>query len=85
MGWDVISFVYIMEMDNGFILCILMVFVFWIGEVLDKKVFLLWFIVVMDKVVCKVFSLLGNEDIVYVNFSCGVEQEYFLVDVNFVS
>lgn len=48
--WDLISLVYIMEIDNGVILMIFSVFMFWIGEVLDKKIFLLCLNCVMNEV-----------------------------------
>lgn len=84
-GWDVTSPAYIMETDNGSTLCIPTVFVSWTGEALDKKVPLLRSITAMDRSAQRVLRLLGHTDIAPVNSSCGAEQEYFLVDANFVS
>lgn len=84
-AWDVTSPAYIMETDNGSTLCIPTVFVSWTGEALDKKVPLLRSIAAMDKAARKVLTLLGNDNVAHVNSSCGAEQEYFLVDINFAS
>ena len=84
-GWDVTSPAYIMDTDNGSTLCIPTVFVSWTGEALDKKVPLLRSISAMGKAAKKVLNLLGHTDVAPVNSSCGAEQEYFLVDANFVS
>ncbi|MCM1982370.1 glutamine synthetase III family protein [Lyngbya confervoides] len=83
-AWDVTSPAYIMETDNGSTLCIPTVFVSWTGEALDKKVPLLRSIDAMDRAANRVLKLLGHQDIARVNSSCGAEQEYFLVDANFV-
>ncbi len=84
-AWDVTSPAYIMNTDNGSTLCIPTVFVSWTGEALDKKTPLLRSISAMNKAATRVLSLLGNKDIAPVNSSCGAEQEYFLVDANFVN
>ncbi|MEM9137069.1 MAG: glutamine synthetase III, partial [Cyanobacteria bacterium P01_F01_bin.42] len=84
-AWDVTSPAYIMETDNGATLCIPTVFVSWTGEALDKKVPLLRSIDAMDSAAKRVLTLLGHTEISRVNSSCGPEQEYFLVDSNFVA
>ena len=84
-AWDVTSPAYIMTTDNGSTLCIPTVFVSWTGEALDKKTPLLRSNAAMNKAATRVLSLLGNKDIAPVNSSCGAEQEYFLVDANFVN
>jgi len=84
-AWDVTSPAYIMTTDNGATLCIPTVFVSWTGEALDKKTPLLRANAAMNKAAHRVLSLLGHTDIAPVNSSCGAEQEYFLVDANFVS
>ena len=66
-------------------LCIPTVFVSWTGEALDKKTPLLRANAAMNKAAKRVLSLLGHSDIAPVNSSCGAEQEYFLVDANFVN
>ncbi len=84
-AWDVTSPAYIMTTDNGATLCIPTVFISWTGEALDKKTPLLRSNAAMNKAAKRVLSLLGHTDIAPVNSSCGAEQEYFLVDANFVN
>jgi glutamine synthetase len=84
-AWDVTSPAFIMRTDNGATLCIPTVFVSWTGEALDKKTPLLRANTAMNKAAKKVLTLLGHTDIAPVNSSCGAEQEYFLVDANFVN
>jgi glutamine synthetase len=84
-AWDVTSPAFIMTTDNGATLCIPTVFVSWTGEALDKKTPLLRANAAMNKAAQRVLSILGHTDIAPVNSSCGAEQEYFLVDANFVN
>jgi len=84
-AWDVTSPAYIMTTDNGATLCIPTVFISWTGEALDKKTPLLRANAAMNKSAQRVLSILGHTDIAPVNSSCGAEQEYFLVDANFVN
>ena len=84
-AWDVTSPAFIMTTDNGATLCIPTVFVSWTGEALDKKTPLLRSNAAMNKAAQRVLSALGHTDVAPVNSSCGAEQEYFLVDANFVS
>lgn len=84
-AWDVTSPAFIMRTDNGATLCIPTVFVSWTGEALDKKTPLLRANTAMNKAAKKVLAFLGHTDIAPVNSSCGAEQEYFLVDANFVN
>jgi len=84
-AWDVTSPAFIMTTDNGATLCIPTVFVSWTGEALDKKTPLLRANAAMNKAAKRVLMLLGHTDIAPVNSSCGAEQEYFLVDANFVN
>jgi glutamine synthetase len=84
-AWDVTSPAYIMTTANGATLCIPTVFVSWTGEALDKKTPLLRANAAMSKAAQRVLALLGHTDIAPVNSSCGAEQEYFLVDANFVN
>jgi glutamine synthetase len=84
-AWDVTSPAYVMETDNGKTLCIPTVFVSWTGEALDKKTPLLRSNAAMNKAAIRVLKLLGHTDIAPLNSSCGAEQEYFLVDSNFVN
>jgi glutamine synthetase len=73
-----------MNTDNGKTLCIPTVFISWTGEALDKKTPLLRSNAAMDKAGNRVLTLLGETKITPLNSSCGAEQEYFLVDSNFV-
>jgi glutamine synthetase len=84
-AWDVTSPAYVMETDNGMTFCIPTVFVSWTGEALDKKTPLLRSNAAMNKAATRVLKALGNAEVAPVNSSCGAEQEYFLVDVNFVN
>ena len=84
-AWDVTSPAFIMNTDNGATLCIPTVFVSWTGEALDKKTPLLRANAAMNKAAQRVLTLLGHTEIAPVNSSCGAEQEYFLVDANFVN
>ncbi|MEL6469832.1 MAG: glutamine synthetase III [Cyanobacteria bacterium J06623_4] len=84
-GWDVTSPAYILETDQGATLCIPTVFISWTGEALDKKTPLLRSNSAVDKAAQRVLALLGNSDIATVSSSCGPEQEYFLIDLNFAN
>jgi glutamine synthetase len=83
-AWDPTSPAYIMHTANGATLMIPSVFMSWTGEALDKKIPLLRSNSAMNKAAQKVLSLMGESDIATLNSSCGAEQEYFLVDENFV-
>jgi glutamine synthetase len=84
-AWDVSSPAYVIRTDNGVTLCIPTVFISWTGEALDKKTPLLRANAAMSKAAAKVLGLLGHTNIATVNSSCGAEQEYFLVDANFMT
>jgi len=74
-----------METPNGLTLCIPTVFVSWTGEALDKKTPLLRSNAAMNSQAQRLLRLLGAQEIAPVNSSCGVEQEYFLVDAAFAA
>jgi glutamine synthetase len=84
-AWDPTSPAYIMQTDNGATLMIPSVFMSWTGEALDKKIPLLRSNHAMNKAAQKVLKLMGETDIATLNSSCGAEQEYFLVDLNFAN
>lgn len=84
-AWDPTSPAYIMQTDNGATLMIPSVFMSWTGEALDKKIPLLRSINAMNEAGNKVLSLMGEKEIAPINSSCGAEQEYFLIDVNFAN
>lgn len=84
-AWDPTSPAFIMHTENGSTLMIPSVFMAWTGEALDKKIPLLRSNAAMDKSARKVLALMGETDIATLNSSCGAEQEYFLVDINFAN
>ncbi|MCB2426724.1 glutamine synthetase III [Methylophaga pinxianii] len=84
-AWDPTSPAFIMHTENGSTLMIPSVFMSWTGEALDKKIPLLRSNAAMDKAARKVLTLMGEEEIATLNSSCGAEQEYFLVDINFAN
>lgn len=84
-AWDPTSPAFIMHTENGSTLMIPSVFMSWTGEALDKKIPLLRANAAMDKAARKVLTLMGEEEIAPLNSSCGAEQEYFLVDLNFAN
>ena len=84
-AWDPSSPAYVMQTENGSTLMIPCVFASWTGEALDKKIPLLRSNAAMNKAAQKVLSLMGESEIATLNSSCGAEQEYFLVDAQFVN
>ncbi len=84
-AWDPSSPAYVMRTENGTTLMIPSVFASWTGEALDKKIPLLRSNAAMNTAAQKVLSLMGESEIATLNSSCGAEQEYFLVDAQFVN
>ena len=84
-AWDPTSPAYIQRTANGATLVIPSVFLSWTGESLDKKLPLLRSNAAVDKSARKVLELMGETEIATVSSSCGAEQEYFLIDANFVN
>ncbi len=83
-GWDPTSPAYIRETPNGATLVIPTVFVSWTGEALDKKTPLLRSMEALSKQALRILRLFGNTDAVKVFTTVGPEQEYFLIDKNFL-
>lgn len=83
-AWDVTSPAYILENPNGTFLCIPTAFVSWSGEALDKKTPLLRSNQALGKQAKRVLDLFGVETKLPVVSYAGPEQEYFLIDRNFV-
>lgn len=75
--WDCSSPAFIK--DN--ILCIPTIFVSYTGESLDKKAPLLKSLDAIDKAATKVVNIFGDKDVKSVTPVIGLEQEYFLVDI----
>jgi glutamine synthetase len=84
-AWDVTSPAYIMENPNGATLCIPTAFVSWTGEALDKKTPILRSMQALNTQAQRILRLFGDDAGKMVNATCGAEQEYFLIDRNFVS
>jgi glutamine synthetase len=83
-GWDPTSPAYIRESPNGATLVIPTVFVSWTGEALDKKTPLLRSMEALSNQALRILRLFGNTDAKKVFTTVGPEQEYFLIDKNFV-
>ncbi len=83
-AWDVTSPAYILENPNGTFLCIPTAFVSWSGEALDKKTPLLRSNQVLNVHAKRVLKLFGVDTKLPVTSFAGPEQEYFLIDRNFV-
>ncbi len=83
-AWDVTSPAYILENPNGTFLCIPTAFVSWTGEALDKKTPLLRSNQALCKQAKRVLKMFGVETKLPVVSYAGPEQEYFLIDRNFV-
>lgn len=83
-AWDVTSPAYLTENVNGMTLCIPTVFVSWTGEALDKKTPLLRSMSALNCQAQRILKLFGHQEIGMVSATAGAEQEYFLIDSNFV-
>jgi glutamine synthetase len=83
-GWDPTSPAYIREGPNGSTLVIPTVFVSWTGEALDKKTPLLRSMEALSNQALRILELFGNTDARKVFTTVGPEQEYFLIDKNFL-
>ncbi len=83
-AWDVTSPAYLMENAGGIVLCIPTAFLSWTGLALDKKTPLLRSAQALNQHAQRVLKLFGVQSRLPVVSYCGLEQEYFLVDRNFV-
>ena len=83
-GWDPTSPAYIREAPNGSTLVIPTVFVSWTGEALDKKTPLLRSMEALSAQALRILKLFGHADVKKVFTTVGPEQEYFLIDKNFL-
>jgi glutamine synthetase len=83
-GWDPTSPAYIRETPNGATLVIPTVFVSWTGEALDKKTPLLKSMEALSNQALRILRLFGNAEAKKVFTTVGPEQEYFLIDKNFL-
>ncbi|MCA9296688.1 MAG: glutamine synthetase III, partial [Phycisphaerales bacterium] len=84
-AWDATSPAFILQTDSGGTLCIPTAFVSWTGEALDKKTPLLRSIEAVGTQAMRILKLFGTDKGVSgVGMTLGCEQEYFLIDKNFV-
>jgi glutamine synthetase len=83
-AWDPTSPAYIMENPNGATLVIPTAFLSWAGDALDKKTPLLRSIEALSTQAVRILRLFGNNDVQKVSTTAGPEQEYFLIDKQFI-
>ena len=83
-AWDVTSPAYLMEYVSGIVLCIPTAFLSWTGVALDRKTPLLRSNQALNKQASRVLSLFGKKTDLPVISYAGLEQEFFLIDRNFV-
>ena len=83
-GWDPTSPAYIRESPNGATLVIPTVFISWTGDALDKKTPLLKSMEALSTQAMRILKLFGHKDVKKVYTTVGPEQEYFLIDKNFL-
>ena len=83
-GWDPTSPAYVREGANGSTLVIPTVFVSWTGDALDKKTPLLRSMEALSAQAMRILKLFGHADVKKVFTTVGPEQEYFLIDKNFL-
>lgn len=81
--WDLTSPIFIKESPNGKTLVIPTAFVSYHGDALDTKTPLLRSEIKVNEVVTKFCHLVGMNDVSRIITTCGIEQEYFLVDKAF--
>jgi glutamine synthetase len=84
-AWDPSSPLFIIEEANGKTLCIPTVFFGYHGQALDNKTPLLRSIDSLSQSACEFLKLIGDVDVKKIQTTLGIEQEYFLVDKNFVA
>ena len=81
-AWDPTSPPWLLKSGNATTLVIPTAFVSWTGEALDKKTPLLRSMEALSKQAVRVLKLFGSSAERVVT-TCGPEQEYFLIDLNF--
>jgi len=83
-AWDCTSPVFVKKNGNNITLYIPSAFCSYMGQALDKKTPLLRSMDALNTQAMRVLKLLGNTTSVRVGATLGAEQEYFLVDRQFV-
>src|SRR5881628_453174 len=81
-AWDPTSAPWLLKSGGAVTLVIPTAFVSWTGEALDKKTPLLRSMEALSKQATRVLKLFGSRATRVVT-TCGPEQEYFLIDLNF--
>jgi len=84
-AWDPSSPLFIIEDESGKTLCIPTVFFGYHGQALDNKTPLLRSVEALSTETCEFLKLIGDVDVKRIQATLGPEQEYFLVDKNFVA
>ena len=82
-AWDMSSPAFIKRNGISTTLCIPTAFISYTGEVLDKKTPLLRSIRALNKSAVNMLKLLGAKNVKKVHVNLGVEQEYFLIDMDY--
>ena len=83
-AWDVTSPAYLMENSSGIVLCIPTAFLSWTGVALDRKTPLLRSNQALNKQASRILKLFGKKTSLPIISYSGLEQEFFLIDRNFV-
>src|SRR6184192_406602 len=83
-AWDPTSPAFIHNGPNGATLVIPTAFLSWTGEALDKKTPLLRSMEALSTQALRILRLFGNKEAKKVFTTVGPEQEYFLIDKNFL-
>lgn len=83
-AWDVTSPAYVMENAGGIVLCIPTFFLSWTGLALDKKTPLLRSNQAINKQAQRILKIFGVQTNLPISSNGGLEQEYFLVDRDYV-
>lgn len=81
--WDPTSPAFIVESENGTVLCIPTAFASWTGEALDHKTPLLRSSDALSHSVMRALKFFGEDSAKRVYSTAGCEQEYFLIDQEF--
>jgi glutamine synthetase len=84
-AWDPTSPAFIMDQPNGATLVIPTAFLSWAGDALDKKTPLLRSMDSLSTQALRILRLFGNTEATKVVTTVGPEQEYFLIDKQFVT
>ncbi len=84
-AWDPSSPLFIVEDGSSKTLCIPTVFFGYHGQALDNKTPLLRSVESVSDAACEFLRMIGDVDVKKISCTLGAEQEYFLIDLNFVS